>query len=118
MSFPPDTKKLIERAARDLAKSSYAIALTGAGISTESGIPDFRGPSGIWTKDPESERRAYKTYRKFLSNPRAYLEERLRSSSLLGDLITREKVSDYLIQGRTGEILPAIVEEVKRLMRS
>jgi len=32
--------------------------------------------------------------------------------------LTREKVSDYLIQGKTGEILPAIVEEVKRLMRS
>ena len=35
--------KLIEKAARDLVNSKYAIALTGAGISTESGIPDFRG---------------------------------------------------------------------------
>jgi len=86
MSFPPDTTRLIERAARDLVNSSYAIALTGAGISTESGIPDFRGPSGIWTKDPEAERRAFETYRKFLSDPRAYWEERLRSPSLLGDL--------------------------------
>jgi len=86
MSFPPDTTRPIERAARDLVNSSYAIALTGAGISTESGIPDFRGPSGIWTKDPEAERRAFETYRKFLSDPRAYWEERLRSPSLLGDL--------------------------------
>lgn len=76
----------INRAARDLAKSHYAIALTGAGISTESGIPDFRGPSGIWTRDPEAERRAYQTYHRFLSDPRKYWEERLSQPSLLGDL--------------------------------
>ena len=79
-------ERLIERAARDLADSKYAIALTGAGISTESGIADFRGPSGIWTKNPEAERRAYRSYERFLENPKAWWEERLTSPSLLGDL--------------------------------
>jgi NAD-dependent deacetylase len=77
---------MIKKAAKDLADSGYAIALTGAGISTESGIPDFRGPSGVWTKNPERERRAYRSYEMFLEDPKAFWVERLTTPSLLGDL--------------------------------
>src|SRR5215470_17284220 len=39
-----------------VAQSRRVVALTGAGISTESGIPDFRGPQGLWTKNPKAEK--------------------------------------------------------------
>ena len=43
------------------------VVLTGAGISTESGIPDFRGPNGVWTKDPKAERMSDIRY--YMSDP-------------------------------------------------
>lgn len=45
--------EMINKAADDLVRAGHAVALTGAGISTESGVLDFRGPDGLWTKNPE-----------------------------------------------------------------
>ena len=49
MSPIDDARRLVE-------SSSSVVVITGAGVSTGSGIPDFRGPEGIWTKDPGAER--------------------------------------------------------------
>ncbi|HMF92282.1 MAG TPA: Sir2 family NAD-dependent protein deacetylase [Candidatus Angelobacter sp.] len=46
----------LESAREWVAQSRRVVALTGAGISTESGIPDFRGPKGVWTQNPKAEK--------------------------------------------------------------
>ena len=48
----------LDRVAGWVAEAGRVVALTGAGVSTDSGIPDFRGPQGLWTRDPTAERRA------------------------------------------------------------
>jgi NAD-dependent deacetylase len=52
----------IEAVATWLAAARSVVVLTGAGISTESGIPDFRGPQGVWTKNPAAEKTATLQY--------------------------------------------------------
>ena len=50
-----------------IAASTRIVALTGAGISTESGVPDFRGPQGLWTKNPKAEKLSNIHY--YMSDP-------------------------------------------------
>jgi len=71
---------VLARAAAWVAEARHVVVLTGAGISTDSGIPDFRGPNGVWTKNPAAERTA--TLSHYLSDPevrRVAWQHRLQS---------------------------------------
>ena len=57
----------IERAAALIDEAERVTVLTGAGISTDSRIPDFRGPQGVWTKNPGAEKQA--TIQNYLADP-------------------------------------------------
>ena len=59
----------IESAARLIVESRYVVALVGAGLSAESGIPTFRGPGGLWTRIGEPSMRGYQ---EFLEDPSAW----------------------------------------------
>jgi NAD-dependent deacetylase len=63
---PFDPVALTEVAAW-LRDARSIVILTGAGISTESGIPDFRGPQGLWTKNPDAEKASDIRY--YVSDP-------------------------------------------------
>src|SRR4051812_37258145 len=57
----------LDRARKLIDQAKRVVALTGAGISTDSGIPDFRGPQGVWTLNPKAERMSDIRY--YVSDP-------------------------------------------------
>ena len=61
------TAELIEEVRAWVDLADRVTALVGAGISTDSGIPDYRGPNGTWTKNPQAERMATLDY--YLGDP-------------------------------------------------
>ncbi len=63
--MPTDTELAAARGWIDTAQR--VVVLTGAGISTDSGIPDFRGPQGVWTRNPTAEKMA--TIQHYLADP-------------------------------------------------
>ena len=58
---------MIETVRGWVTAATRIVVLTGAGISTDSGIPDFRGPNGVWTKNPAAEKTS--TIQNYLADP-------------------------------------------------
>jgi NAD-dependent deacetylase len=63
----PSLEAAIGQARELIDHSEQIVVLTGAGISTDSGIPDFRGPQGLWTRNPEAEKMA--TLEHYMNEP-------------------------------------------------
>jgi NAD-dependent deacetylase len=127
------TDSIVATARGWIAGARRIVALTGAGISTDSGIPDFRGPQGLWTKNPEAEKMA--TFQHYVADPdvrkRAW-QNRLESPAwtaepnaghrALVELERRGKLDTLITQNvdglhqRAGSS-PAVVIEIHGTMR-
>lgn len=80
----------LQDAAELMQQAKRIVALTGAGISTESGIPDFRSPGSIWQKQPPV------SYHAFISKPEARQQYWQTRSSLSGQVATARPNAAHL----------------------
>lgn len=78
-----DGLEALDAAADCLARARYVVALTGAGLSVESGIPPFRGPGGLWTKYGEPPMNGFE---RFLADPAGAWAERLNPQGPMREL--------------------------------
>lgn len=78
-----DTASDLDRATESIASARFVAALTGAGLSVESGIPPFRGPGGLWTKHGEPPLNGFE---EFLRDPRAAWQARLNPQGPMREL--------------------------------
>ena len=62
-----DFERLVTVVRGWIEAAERVVVLTGAGVSTDSGIPDFRGPQGVWTKNPEAEKQS--TIQNYVADP-------------------------------------------------
>lgn len=77
-------EQAVDQAARLIVQARHVVALVGAGISVESGIPPFRGPGGLWTKYGEPDMRGYE---RFMEDPKGWWERALSRSGAYQELL-------------------------------
>ena len=104
----------LERAADLLRPAERIAVLTGAGISTESGIQDFRGPNGLWTKNPAAEKMA--TLQHYVGDPEVRKESwRNRVSSNYFEAEPNAGHRAVVDLERNGKLIAVITQNVDGL---
>jgi len=106
---------MIEVFAGLLAEHSHILIFTGAGISTASGIPDYRGPQGVWkTRQP-----VY--YRDFMSSAqarRAYWQQKGEDAATFGDAQPNDVHAAIVTLERAGLVDLVVTQNVDGLHRA
>jgi NAD-dependent deacetylase len=105
--------KNIDKVVRMIADAGNVVVFTGAGISTESGIPDFRGPNGLWTKyDPDDF-----TIDKFLGSAatRKKMWQRLREGGLMEDALPNAAHYAIVEMEKMGKLRSLVTQNVDNL---
>ncbi len=87
---PEELEAKLAEAANMILESEYLVAMVGAGLSVESGIPPYRGPGGLWTKYGEPP---MLSYREFIRDPKLWWEERLHGEVEPGNPVYEMKVA-------------------------
>jgi NAD-dependent SIR2 family protein deacetylase len=112
-----DFEEKIEDFAKLLFKSRYLVCFTGAGISTESGLPDFRGPDGVWTRKdkglppPQTD----KPWHLFEPNQGHYAIVELQNIGKLKFLISQNVDNLHLKSGIKPELIAELHGNITKL---
>ncbi len=103
-----DLKAGIKKAAELLAHSNHAVAFTGAGVSTPSGIPDFRSPdTGLWNKDDPFEVASLSAFRK---NPERFFNW-IQPLAIKADMAKPNRAHIGLAEMESARIIHSVITQ-------
>ena len=107
-------RSCVERARAMIQEAPNVVILTGAGVSTDSGIPDFRGPQGVWTKNPLAEKMS--DIRFYMSDPevrRLAWQSRLQHPALTAaPNIAHDAIASF---EQTGQLTSLVTQNIDGL---
>lgn len=106
MSVPEECRRRLVKAAKIIKASKHLVIFTGAGISTESGIPDFRGPQGVWTLKAQGKKpKQTVSWDKVKPNNGHYALVELQNMGLMKFLISQNVDGLHLASGIKPELI-------------